>query len=508
MKRETIEITDAGPIEALSIPCGPGIIVLQGANDIGKSEALKLCDKLVGGKHRVTKRNDAVGPGSVKGLGAVITLGGSTRQSGELEALTLAGRFNVGELIEPPIKSPDAADKLRIKAFLAMTGVVADIKLFEAAGISVGVPIATLKATDLVDMAARLKKDCEEEARKHEDAAKQAEGRAAACKESVVGIDVNRPCDAEDLQESWESSFAKQSRLDEQHRAAIEGKQRIAEAAKQLVEADADYQGSSVEEAHKNLDGHVEIVTDATGRVQQLETELKEAKRFRATAEVERDSASRLHIAASEYAKLTGRCRQVIDSLTNVCGPSDQEMAEATESVTEARKDIQQGALIRKAHDDMRLAHKHTGEAGNYRQEANNLRMMAKATDGVLSDAVQSDELKVKDGRLVTNKDGREVFFGDRSRGVRCRIALTIAATAVRAIDAERVAVLVLPQEYWEGLDLASRHLLDEHIRQLDVTVITAEASSREGDPVKLTATTFGENDNENDANDKRGVAT
>lgn len=491
--KDTIEITDAGPIEALSIPCGPGIVVLRGENDIGKSEALKLCDKLAGGKHRVTKRHDAVGPGSVKGLGATITLAGSTRQTGELEALTLAGRFNVGELIEPPIKAPEAADKARIKAFLAMTGVEADIQLFEHAGIDVAVPLSTLEAPDLVDMAARLKKDCEQEARKHEDFAKYSEGQVVVHKESAKGIDVEGECDADTLQQSLEAAIGEQSRLDEQRRAAFEEAERISEAKEQLTEAESDYQGSSVEEANKNLDGHIKIATDATCRVQQLEAELEKARRFRATAEVERDSASRLHIAASQSEKLIARCRSAIDSATDVCYPSTEERDEATQAVTDARKAVEQGVLIRKAREDLRLADKIMVEGRGNRRAADGFRKMAKATDGVLSDAVQSEELTVKDGRLVTQKDGREVFFAERSRGVRCRIAMTIAATAIRREDAEKVAVIVLPQEHWEGLDLVARRTLDDHIRQLDVTVITAEASSREGDPLELTATTFGE---------------
>jgi len=53
------------------------------------------------------------------------------------------------------------------------------------------------------------------------------------------------------------------------------------------------------------------------------------------------------------------------------------------------------------------------------------------------------------------------------------------------------MALIVLPQEHWEGLDIDARNGLAAQAQELGVCIITGEASSREGDPGELTATTF-----------------
>jgi len=94
----TIELTDCGPVKALSIPVQPGVVVLRGRNDIGKSESLKAVSKLLGGKETISCRQGAVN-GTVEGFGVKVSLGKArTSARGELEALSIEGNLPVAEL--------------------------------------------------------------------------------------------------------------------------------------------------------------------------------------------------------------------------------------------------------------------------------------------------------------------------------------------------------------------------------------------------------------------------
>ena len=72
MSTETIEVADIGPVERLSIKVAPGVTVLHGMNDSGKSLTIEAVQKLLGGKQKVTQRDDAESSGYVEGLGVTI----------------------------------------------------------------------------------------------------------------------------------------------------------------------------------------------------------------------------------------------------------------------------------------------------------------------------------------------------------------------------------------------------------------------------------------------------
>ena len=485
-----ILIKDGGPIELLSIPCEPGITVLRGPNDEGKSEALKLCDRLNGGKQKVSKRHDAAGAGSVEGFGAKVTLGGSVRHTGTLEAYSMSGRFDIGELIQPPIKEPVAADKVRIRSFLALTNAEADITLF-GDGAHENATEKTTRATDLVEMASGLKADYEVLARQHEEEAAIQEGSAAACGASTEGVDLIGESDAVALQHTVEAAVAEKARTDELFRSITKAKDRSTNARGILDKAESEYSGLSVEEADHEIETSELAYKDAVEFMGDLEGQLRDANQTVENLRTKVNVSMATKGTAQLHENTLARCRKAIEESANVGDLTTEEMESATDALAAAHEAVKQGALIRNAKEALANKANHQANAKSNREHAEALRLSAKATEQVLSDAVQSDELTVKDGRLVTNKDGKEVFFADRSRGYRCRVAMTIAAAKIREAGAEKAAIIVLPQEHWEGLDIDARTGLAEQAKTLGVTIITAEASSREGDPKKLTATTF-----------------
>ena len=84
-----------------------------------KSIFLDAVSRLAEGKGKLPLR-DGRKKGEVEGFGAHITIGRSTRHSGEFEILNLEGRFNLSELVDPKLKSPEACDRARIKALLRL----------------------------------------------------------------------------------------------------------------------------------------------------------------------------------------------------------------------------------------------------------------------------------------------------------------------------------------------------------------------------------------------------
>jgi hypothetical protein len=136
-----------------------------------------------------------------------------------------------------------------------------------------------------------------------------------------------------------------------------------------------------------------------------------------------------------------------------------------------------------------RQADRYAEEAAQHRADAAALREAARGTDGVLAEMlakVAPAGLSISDARLVlTLPDGTRKFYSELSDGERWRIALDLAIDALG--DAR---VLAISQLAWEGLDIDARRAIDEHARQRQTVIVTAEADH---DVVReLRAETFG----------------
>ncbi|WP_347245691.1 hypothetical protein, partial [Thermogutta sp.] len=161
-------IENVGPIEKLAIPLPEaGVVVLRGRNGVGKSHALAAVDSLVSGRGKPPCRDGAV-RGAVEGFGAKLTIGRSTRRLGEAEVLTLEGRLDISQLVQPPIKDEEAADRQRIKALIQLSGQSADLNAFESIlpeNVSLGELVPPSEQdNDPVVFAGRLKRALEAEA--------------------------------------------------------------------------------------------------------------------------------------------------------------------------------------------------------------------------------------------------------------------------------------------------------------------------------------------------------
>lgn len=489
---DTIKLQNAGPVESLTVPVQDEgcIIIIRGMNDCGKSESLKAFSRLLGSNEKIRKRYGSK-RGFVEGLGARIDLMANARESGQCEAVSLEGSLDIGDLIDPGLKDPVAADKARIKALLTVRGVKAEINRFcplvefNKGDMTNWVSDGTLAATDLVDMAARLKKDFEKESRSLADYAKTADAGARAKRESADGLDLEAESDGEKLQGLLEAAITQEARTLTTRVGQVTAANKRDTAKRNLAEAEAGYKGPTLEEAEKEGGKIAELqdaaMTEVKAHRKALEAAVAEESRLETAYEICREKRK----AASQHREAMAGWHETIESAANVKEVSNEELSEAVASVKKAREAVEHGVRIRDAQKALAEAEDLQGDANTLQTQADQLRDAAKGTTDVLAEAVQAGTLiPVTDDhgnfRFAVKSehgDDRRTYYHDLGPGIRTAIAIKETASCLRALDpgALKLALVVLPQPMWEGLDWEQREHVWKHVRQLGVNLITGE---------------------------------
>jgi hypothetical protein len=501
--RESITIQDVGPIAAMTIAVRPGVTCLRGRNDLGKSEGLKAVSRLAGGSESVSCRDKAA-CGYIEGLGVKIAVRQAARRTGELEALSLEGELNIADLVSPPIKDAEAADRARIKALLRLTGVKADVQLFggifaDEEQFDAACTPDVLKCDDVVEMAARIKRNLESASRAAADSAEKADNKATACKSATDGVDVSIETDAVLLQATLEDALHEHGRIVAKAQSASETKSRAEQAAKNLETMKLRDRMTPAEMLRRESEAG-EDVRIAKVAVATAEREIKEAEARLAEANNKLDVAKIGHEFAEKATQAHNREEELLagweDTVAQAGGvecPTPEAIAAAETAVTTAREAIEQAAVVRAAKEKSAEARKFFDQAKTFRRTADGLREAARATDDVLSAAVASDSLSVKAGRLITQHPERgEVFYAERSTGTRWKLAINEAIKRIRRDGCEQTAIIVIPQVAWSELDPENRAAIHAYAVERLVMIVTAEATDGE-----LRAEPFGAEGNE-----------
>ena len=488
---QTIEITDIGPVKHVSIPVPEegGIVILKARNGRGKTCTLNAVESAITGRGKIDVRDGSL-RGEVEAFGVAIKVGRSTRRTGELEVTSLDGRLSVAELVDPGLKSDEAADAKRVKALVQLTGVKPAADLFypligDRSDFEKLIGTNALESDDLVVMADRIKRDLESAARKEESQVEHAEGRARGCREAAAGIDVNAESDAAKLQSDLESAIQLESRL----RAELSAFEKASKAAKlasdQLEDAEASYAGPSLADATQDESMAKATVDEAEKAVRDAEERLRTAKATFETARGHYSATITARKTAEQHEAMVKQWRDQIAAAIPA-KPDPDQIAGATRSVLLTRQAVESGALIRKARLDLMAADQHAETAKEHAAKAIKLREAAKGTDEVLSSVVAKTgcPLRVEAGRLVLDTKRGATYFAELSHGERWKMALDIAIDAVGP-----KGVLTVPQEAFESLDGINRRLIADHVRGTGVVILTAEASEDE----ELIAEVYGE---------------
>ena len=428
----TIELKDVGPIERLTVPLpeGGGITVFRGRNDSGKSLSIGATERLCGGDVKLSQRDGAEEQGCVAGLGMTFSIGRTTRGKGELQATSIAGKLNIGELIDPGVKDPMAADRARTKALCRLMGVVANPEKFHDAlgGAGAFVTIVdpdTSKVDDIVEMQRLIKRDCDTAARTEEDAAEQEAGKAAALRESTEGVDLTGEDDAEKLQAELEAAIKAESALIERDEAADKLAEAAHTAATQLAEAVKSYTGPTVKDALAAQELAVGELKVAATNLEAAQIAHNEARQRLDKVSIQTNSAHDHHVAITGW-------RQTIDSVRGD-RPTSDDINAAKHDVYNAREAVERGTRIRDAKKRTAEIETHKGKSQLHREMAVSLRKAGKATEKVLAKVVEADTLTLKAGRWMTEHPDRgQVPYHERSRGTKAAIALDLAGDIER----------------------------------------------------------------------------
>ncbi len=478
----TITVKNIGPVEELSLPVpeNGGLVVLRGRNGSGKTHTLRAVEAAVTGKGRPSVRDGAL-RGEVSACGVTMKVGRTTRRSGELVVETLDGRLNVADLVDPGLKTPEAADAKRIKALVSLVGAKPDPSWFSPLFASEDqfrevVKASTLETDDVVTLAERIKRDCEAAARKEESLAQHAAGEAKGKREAAQDAPLDAEADPVYLQQQLEEAIQHHSALLARREEAARHAEERAAAMEEFRKLEESYEGQPVDWHRQAVAAAENIVQQKTDRVRDLERQLAAAKTELEVACTEQAAAVRALKAAEQREQLKKRQIEILNR-ESISGPDDSEVETAAAAVERARSAVETGALVRQAKKMLREATELEDVAAHHSERAAALREAAKGTDEVLSQVVSQagSELRVEAGRLVLDTHRGATFYAELSDGEKWRVALDIAIKAVGSRG-----LLVIPQHAWESLDASVRSQIAEHVRSRGIVVLTAEADHEE----------------------------
>lgn len=457
-----VELTNIGPIESITIPVPEdgGVVVFRGRNGSGKSLALAAIDSAVTGKGRVAVRDGQL-KGQVQAHGITMTIGRSTRRKGELEVRSLEGKLSVADLVDPGIKDPEAADASRIKALVGLLGPGPDIGLFDVPD-GIELSPATADATDLVDMASRVKREIEFKARAAEAAGENAKRDADAAKAAIGEDDPAWAKPVAETDAAMETAIEERATLKSLFIAGEAAADRATEARARLEATTRT--GPTAAEAMRTRDDAMEAVRDAEAAL--------------AKAGQEAAASEKALQAATSYDNITRAWKADIDGAEAAETVTHEQLKGVDDAVEAARDESVKAAAGRRAANQTDKMANDIARQQTYEIEAELFRDAAKATDEVLSQIIQDagTDLRVQAVaqrmRLVTNTDRGVTPFGELSPGERWRLALDIAAEAI----GER-GEITIPQDAWEAMDPANKAAIATHVRELGIIVYTAEAT-------------------------------
>jgi ABC-type cobalamin/Fe3+-siderophores transport system ATPase subunit len=475
---QKLTAVNVGPVERLEIsfPTDGGVTVLRGRNGSGKSTLLDAASAVVGDRKLDASVRDGKLKGEIAGFGARITLGKVNRRSGVAEVETLEDRLDISALVDPGMKDVEAADARRIKALVNLSGTKADAAAFRsiasADDFAECVDAKSTATDDMVEMAARIKRDFERVARYEEG---QAEKEAAAAKAIAdeVGHVAEPPMDADAAKQQHLAAVGEFFRLNNQRKNAEESSASAHYCRAKIAEAEA--QSVSLEKIKSQVDycqSRVEVIDNEIADLEGLLAGLRES-RMGAARDLA-DATTELS-AAEDRAKLIDQWRQTV-AHAEVCEcPTDEELQAAEKAMESAAGAIVACEMADKAKARLKDADNHNMRAAMSTGKAQRLRKAAAAADSVLSEIVACESLCVEDGRLVTDTARGATYFADLSEGERWKIAIDLAADRVG-----EGGLIVIPQVAFESLDPTNREAIAEHARRRRVNILTAEAADGE----------------------------
>lgn len=491
---KAISVDNLGPIEHFEFSGSkPGITVFSGPNGIGKSIFQKAIETAAKGKGAVPL-SDGKRSGRVEAFGATITIGGTCRHTGSFEVLSLNGKINLADLVDPRIDTPAVADKARIKALVKMTGVEASVNRFRshdafASTFDAVVSQESTESDDLVEMARLIQKNYYDAALTQERRAERETAMASALV-PPADLDLTDESDPEVLQAAYNEARDEVTKLAEQQRTAKASHEKI-RLAKESLEAIGDTELTKERaDLSKTILTATQVVAENNNTIEVLLKQIDDLKQVNKEQQSKGvDAKARIATIDRQLALVETAKKTLAESVTDF--PDEDDIADCNEALEIAAKAIETGTLIRSAKADAKKAQEHRAAAKLASETALKYRDAGKATDTVLSDAINCQYLRVesdgKAARLYADTPERgKTLYHDLSDGQKYRIAIDIGADQVG-----EDGLLTVDQIGWEGIDADNRVAIDAHAKARGVHIWVLEASREVGAPREIVAKQF-----------------
>ena len=488
-KAHTISIRDIGPHTSLELQVSPGVNVISGHNESGKSIAVRCVAALAGGDAKSLPIRDGSAAGLVSGFGTTLSIGARNTRAGEFsDADSLEDRINIAALVDPGLKDPAAATKHRTRALLTLTGTKLTFEDFRTILPESQRSEITddFSAEDPVDLAGKIKRQMEKDARHWKDEAGKQELRAKTLLAATDGVDIEGDHDEDSLRASYTSAVQAKSTLDAKAKR-IQQETSTYELAKAELAKAGDLPDMDV--LHRGLDEreaeHSQAEKDeqhADDKVLRIEQELADANRERAIATANTANAARsvrdllgVIASAEKSHESFASIKKVVDRGAPDGAPEAEEVTEASNAVLAAEVALTAGAEIRKAIQSREAAQGHLDEAAEHNRKAIVYRDAAKGTDTVLSEAVSSPVFRFEGGHLqAEDHTGTWRPYADISEGGRWKLALLAVSSA---IEGDSLHLVTIDQTAWDGLDSENRALIARESEEHNIAIVTAECS-------------------------------
>lgn len=475
-----VSLTNVGPIEGtFTIDCsaGPGLYELQGGKGRGKSTVLSALNLIAGHKVQLTVHDGELS-GAVEGFGVVVPVGSRKRRKGELELASLdSDRYEIADLIDPPGKTAETRDATRIKVLAQLSGVELSEADFHdlVGGADRFAKLGVDASEDALTLCTRVKASIEAAARQQESIADRELGRAEALRTQIEGVDLDVEADPAALAAAAEKSAAELSALQERRTARENAKQERETAQQRLQQAEAAYDGPTVEEATKIRD-------EASEALQKARDALAEAERLVGLRISEAGNSEQQLRAAQQHAATVATWRETLAG-TLPEPVTDAELHQAQEALQSARQAQETGVRVRDARKAAASADEARESAKQARRYGDRLREVAAGVWDILTAKIESSHLRIEpvDGvpRLVVDHPRRGKTLYDTvnglSDGERVRFAIDELLPRLPT-----PALFPLPQRTYQDLEPADRVELSRYAGERGIYLFGAQVTEGE----------------------------
>ncbi len=487
MAKKKVTINNVGPISHAEIELKPGINLLRGRNETGKSTAIRAVQALTSDAAMETLTpKDGTPVGFVQCGAMTLEIGRRVKRSGFAEISSIKDPTDIDVLVDPGVKGDESRMRYRIRALLAITGQQISKQDF----------VDTLPAAvhdiledkveftpDPLESAKRVKRAIEQYAREYEREADAKNGEILEVIRSMPECPEVMQFTEEQLKAELESWVRRKIELETETRLA-------AEVAAQVQAAQQQATGLSTTEQELRTLLTLKEEADTSLRDRQQRLIAAQQARDEAQAALDRaeracDNAHQESVAIEQRVKDTTKTVERLREMKNIAERGIPQPPDASEFgiiETERNRVLQLMDMVKakkkKEEAQGRVAlmrDQHTAFA----QQAAVHRDAAQQVYDVLSKKLNAPGLKIKDGEFVLDEPGREGELFDRlSDGKRYQVAIRIATKALRAqFGPEDMLTIGIQQKAWEGLDESNQALIAQTAIEENVAIVAAQHS-------------------------------